>query len=189
MNITSMKIRTSILISALIILTGIVLSCEKKVSSIPKSDILSLPSQTGKDITTSFYDSGRLELTLTTPLIEKFDSKEKQYTEFPAGIKVVFYNGKIKPEGSVTSKYAKSTSGNNMWELKDSVVVINENNGKLETELLYWDQQKDLIYTDRFVRITNQDQITLATGFESDSKLNVQKLKKVSAIIPLKDEK
>lgn len=184
-----MKFRKLSIIFLIVIISGIVLSCENKNSSIPKFDILSLPSLTAKAFETEFNDSGRLQITMSAPLLQKYDSKDNPFTEFTSGIHVVFYNGKITPEGNVTAKYAKYTNTNNLWELKDSVVVINESNGKLETELLYWDQQKDRIYTDRFVRITNQDQITLATGFESDSKLSVQKLKKVSAIIPLKDAK
>jgi LPS export ABC transporter protein LptC len=182
-----MNRRTPLLIIAIIVIIGIVLSCENKNSSIPKFDILSLPSITAKTFETEFNDSGRLQVKMSAPLMQKYEPKDNPYTEFTSGIHVVFYNGKITPEGYVTAKYAKYTDTNNLWELKDSVVVVNETNGKLETELLYWDQQKDRIYTDRFVRITNQDQITLATGFESDSKLNTQKLKKVSAVIPLKD--
>jgi LPS export ABC transporter protein LptC len=101
---------------------------------------------------------------------------------------VIFYDGKPEPVASVTSKYAKYTKTDNLWELKDSVVVINDNKDMLETELLFWNQQKDLIYTDRFVKISNPDQVTQAFGFESDSRLRNQKLKKVSAIIYLKEE-
>ena len=85
-----------------------------------------------------------------------------------SGIKVVFYDGKKDPVGSVTAKYAKYTKSSNLWELRDSVVVVNERNDKLETEVLFWDQEKDLIYTDRFVKITNEDQIIHGNRFESD---------------------
>lgn len=189
MKYSSTKFSKISSIFLIVVITGIILSCENKNSSIPKLDIVSLPSLTAKYFETEFNDSGRLQIKMAAPLMQRYESKDNPYTEFTSGISVVFYNGKITPEGNVKAKYAKYTSTDNLWELKDSVVVINESNGKLETELLFWDQQKDRIYTDRFVRITNQDQITLATGFESDSKLREQKLKKVSAIIPLKDAK
>ena len=91
--------------------------------------------------------------------MEEYSNNESPYSEFRSGIKVVFYDGKKDPAGSVTAKYAKYTKTSNLWELRDSVVVINEGNDKLETEVLYWDQEKDLIYSDRFVKITNEDQI------------------------------
>jgi LPS export ABC transporter protein LptC len=164
------------------------MSCENKIGLIPKSDLLTLPSLTVKDFKTVFTDSGKLQLVMSSPLMEKYDNTDFPYSEFKSGINAVFYSGQKEPVGSVTAKYAKFTNSNNTWELKDSVVVINESGDKLETEVLNWDQEKDLIYTDRFVKITNEDQIIQGFGFESDSHLQNRKIKKVSAIIYFKDE-
>jgi hypothetical protein len=68
------------------------------------------------------------------------------------------------------------------------VIVINESGDKLETEVLNWSQEKDLIYTDRYVKITNEDQVIHGFGFESDSHLNNRKIKKVQATIYFNDE-
>jgi LPS export ABC transporter protein LptC len=182
------KLRTTLLIASFFIVNVIVLSCENKVDLIPKSDLFTLPSITVKDSETIYTDSGKLQLIMSFPILEQYDNKEDPYTEFRSGIHVIFYDGKPEPVASVTSKYAKYTKTDNLWELKDSVVVINDNKDMLETELLFWNQQKDLIYTDRFVKISNPDQVTQAFGFESDSRLRNQKLKKVSAIIYLKEE-
>jgi LPS export ABC transporter protein LptC len=172
------------------ILIIVVISCENKADLVKKSDLLSLPSVTVRNDTTVFTDSGKLQLILYFPVMEQFDNdKDNTYSEFKSGIHVIFYDGKTEPEGSVLSKYAKYTQKDNTWELRDSVVVLNEKSqDKLETEVLFWDQKKDLIYTDRFVKITNPDQITQAFGFESDSHLRNRKLKKVTAIIYLKEE-
>jgi LPS export ABC transporter protein LptC len=186
MKNSSFKFRT-LLISALFIVILIVVSCENKIDLIPKSDLFTLPSVTVKDSQTITNDSGKLQLIMSFPILEQYDNIEDPYTEFRSGINVIFYDGKKEPVASVTSKYAKYTKTNNLWELKDSVVVINDNKDMLETELLFWNQQKDLIYTDRFVKISNPDQVTQAFGFESDSRLRNQKLKKVSAIIYLKE--
>jgi LPS export ABC transporter protein LptC len=172
----------------ILIISLVAYSCENKVNFIPNSDLLTLPSLSVKDFETVYTDSGRVELVMTAPLMEEFSHNEAPFYEFKTGIKVVFYEGKKEPSGTVTAKYAKYTKSNSLWELRDSVVVINEGNDKLETEVLYWDEPKDLIYSDRFVRITNEDQIIMGTGFESDPRLNKRKIKKVSATITLKDE-
>jgi LPS export ABC transporter protein LptC len=125
---------------------------------------------------------------MTAPILEQYDNVEVPFTEFNAGIKILFYDGNKDPIGSVTSKYARFTESKNLWELRDSVIVENENDEKLETELLFWNQQKDLIYTDRFVKISTKDQISRGTGFESDSRLNKRRIKKSSATIYLNDE-
>jgi LPS export ABC transporter protein LptC len=171
----------------IISIAGLLLSCENKIPVIPKSDFLSLPTLTARGFRTVSTDSGRIQLVITSSLLEKYDKTDPPYAEFPTGIRVDFYNGKEKPVGTVTSKYAKCTS-NNLWELRDSVVVVNENNERLETELLFWNQEKDKIYTDRFVKITNEDVISQGIGFESDSHLSRRKILKVTADIYLKDE-
>lgn len=178
----------NILIIFLIFAAFTSFSCESKIEMIPKSDILLYPTSSGKDIETVLTDSGKIKLILTAPLVERYDVKEGPYTEFTKGIKVIIYEGKEVPSGFITSKYAKYTNDDDTWVLKDSVIVINENNDKLETELLNWDQKKDFIYTDRFVKITTNTLIMQGFGFESDSHLNHRRIKKVSAEITLEDE-
>jgi LPS export ABC transporter protein LptC len=187
MKYSSMKLRTPFVITVIVIVTGMILSCENKIDLIPKSDLLTLPSLTVKDFETVFTDSGRLQLVMISPLMEQYDNTDFPYSEFKSGIKVIFYDGKKEPVASVTAKYAKFNKTNSLWELKDSVVVVNESNDKLETEVLFWNQTKDLIYTDRFVKITNENQIIQGFGFESDSHLKNRRIKKVSATIYFND--
>ncbi len=185
MNHQTFKYKAFLLLA--ITISILVSSCENKITVIPKADLLTLPSLTVKDFTTTLTDSGRVQLVLSSPLVEKYDKAEPPYAEFRKGIKVVFYNGKDSAQARVTSKYAKCTN-NNLWELRDSVVVINDKKERLETELLYWNQEKDLIYTDRFVKITSVDMVTQGIGFESDSHLNRRKILKVTADISIKNE-
>jgi LPS export ABC transporter protein LptC len=176
-----------VLISIIALIAGLALSCENKIPTIPKSDLLTYPTTTAKNFTTTLYDSGLIQLDLSAPLVEIYDNLDPPFTEFKTGIKVLLYDGKEIPQAKVTAKYAKCTN-NNLWELRDSVVVINEKDERLETEILYWDQEKDKIYTDRFVKITSEDQITNGIGFESDSHLIHRKIFKVTATISITDE-
>lgn len=179
------KLRYFFIIS--IILSIFLISCKNKIPVIPKSDLLTLPTLTDKDFTTTLTDSGRVQLVLSSPLVEQYDKADPPYAEFRFGIKVVIYNGKDTPQARVTAKYAKCTN-NNLWELRDSVVVINDKDERLETEQLFWDQKRDLIYTDRFVKITSLDQTTQGIGFESDTHLNRRKIKKVTGDIYVNNE-
>ncbi len=162
-------------------------SCQNKIPVIPKSDLLTLPSLTVKDFKTTVTDSGRVQFVLSAPLVEKYDKADPPYAEFRNGLKVVFYNGKDSAQAKITARYAKYTN-NNLWELRDSVVVVNDKDERLETELLFWNQEKDLIYTDRFVKITSEDQLTQGIGFQSDSHLNNRKIMKATGTYILNNE-
>lgn len=174
--------------TALIAIALCFVSCEKKAGNYPKIDIMSLPSLTRKDFRSVYTDSGKIQLVLTAPLMESYEKTETPYTEFKSGINVQFHDGHQDPVASVTAKYAKYIDSKNLWELQDSVVAVNEAGEKLETELLYWDQKKALIYTDRFVKITTEDQIVQGYGLESDPRLSRRRIKNLSATIYINEK-
>jgi LPS export ABC transporter protein LptC len=174
-------------LSLLLIILSVT-SCDKKIDTIRKSDIESLPTQTVKEFITTFTDSAAKQLVMSSPMMERYTNRKDPYWEFRFGIKVVFYDGKKDPVGMITSKYARYDENKKLWELKDSVNAVNEKNEIMETELLYWSQEKDLVYTDRFVRMTTEDQIVLGTGFESDPRLTDPHIRNVSATFYINDE-
>ncbi|HOM41658.1 MAG TPA: LPS export ABC transporter periplasmic protein LptC, partial [Bacteroidales bacterium] len=147
-----------------------IFSCEQKFETIRKSDIESLPTLTVKDFETVYTDSAKIQLIMRSTLLERYTDRKPQYSEFRKGITVLFHDGNPEPVASLTSKYARFNEDKKLWELKDSVVVVNEKKETLETELLYWDQEKDFVYTDRFVRITSEEQIVMGTGLEANSR-------------------
>jgi LPS export ABC transporter protein LptC len=182
-----MQIRNSTIL-IIIIACFCAFSCEKKPVSYEKIDILTLPSQTAQDFTTTYTDSGQIQLMFSAPLMERYEKTEVPYSEFRSGINVLFYDGHDEPVASVTANYAKYIDKQNLWELQDSVVAVNEEGEKLETELLFWDQKKELIYTDRFVKITTEDQIIQGYGLESDPRLSKRRIKNLSATIYINED-
>jgi LPS export ABC transporter protein LptC len=171
--------------AAVLFFASILISCDRKMEVIKNADILSLPSLTVKDFETIYTDSAKLQLILSSSLMERYTNVKPPYSEFRNGIKALFYDGHKEPVGSFTSKYAKYLEDKKLWELKDSVVAVSEKNERLETELLYWDQEKDIIYTDRAVRITTEDQIVVGIGLKSNPRLTNWVIKDVSATIPI----
>jgi LPS export ABC transporter protein LptC len=170
---------------ALLFFAAFLQSCDRKIDVIKNSDILSLPTLTVKDFETVYTDSARLQLVLSSSLMERYTNKKPPYSEFKKGIKVLFYDGYKKPVALFTSKYARYLDDKRLWELRDSVIAINEKNERLETELLYWDQEKELVYTDRFVRITSEDEIVVGIGMESNPRFTKWWIKNVSATISI----
>jgi len=175
-------------LSVLLFAALLLFSCEAKIEKIDSFDILTLPSLSGRNINTIFTDSGKVQLIMSAPVMETWDNLGSPYTEFRQGMEIEFYDGNKVPVANVTAKYAKYVDKEKLWELNDSVVVVNKSGDKLETEQLFWDQDKELIFTDRFVKITNEDQTVMGTGFESDPNLTRRKIKNVTATIYLHDE-
>ncbi len=174
--------------AALLAGTALLSSCEKRELPVRELQIRELPSLSARDVETMYSDSGKVTLLVRTPLIQQFSSDEQPYTLFPDGLTVLFYDKKTEPQASITAQYARYTEKDELWELRDSVVAVNTEGDILETELLFWSEPRESVWSDRFVRITGKDQIIMGTGFESDPRLSKWKIKNVSATIYVDNE-
>ncbi|MBS0010691.1 MAG: LPS export ABC transporter periplasmic protein LptC [Bacteroidales bacterium] len=163
-------------------------SCREKIEIINTSLNPDVPTQLVHDFITSYTDSAVLELRLKAPLMEYYGKQDVPYAEFNEGIEVYFHEGLDKVIGQITANYALYTESKGLWEVRDNVIAVNDEGEILETELLFWDEKKDQIYTDNYVRITQTDQIIMGNGLESDTKFNNWKIKNVTATLYIDDE-
>jgi len=182
--------RRYLLIVPAVLISGMTLlsSCEKKPVEVKDIPIKELPSLSGRNVETMYTDSGKVTLIVRTPLVQQFTTKEDPHTLFPEGLTVLFYDKKTSPQASISAHYARYTDKDEQWELRDSVVAVNTEGDILETELLYWSEPKERVWSDRFVRFTLKDKIIMGTGFESDSRLTNGTIKNVSGTIYFDDE-
>ncbi len=177
-----------IIVAVLIAGTALLSSCDRKEEAVKDFQIKGLPTLSARNIETMYTDSGKVTMLVRTPLIQQFTAEENPHTLFPEGLTVLFYDMTNEPQASITSKYARYTDKDEIWELRDSVVAISNKGEVLETELLFWSQPKDKIWSDRFVRFTHDDQIVMGTGFDSDSRFSNWTIKNVTGTIYIRDE-
>lgn len=164
------------LIKSIIVLAGAVmlLACKNDIQEVNRLTAEDQrPEMTGTDLELIYSDSAKIKYRVLTPQYLKITKGEQKYEEFPQGIYVISYDEEGKEVGSIRSRYAKKLEDEMLWEARNEVVIINAEGKKLETELLYWDMKKELIYSDRYVRLTADGQIIEGNnGFESDQNLN-----------------
>lgn len=186
----SVNIKRFFYIAVLVSGTALFFSCREKIDFIDTTINEDLPTQVVEDFLTIFSDSARLRLRMEAPIMKYYGRMEEPYSDFDRGLKVYFYDNpdSKEPSGSLISKFARYHEADKLWEVRDSVVAINEKGEILETELLYWNEEKELIYTDRFVRIIQTDQIIMGTGLESDIRFSRWIIKNVSGTITMDDE-
>ncbi len=178
----------NLIIAVLVAGTALLSSCEKKEIVVKDLQIKGMPSLSARDVETMYSDSGKVTLLVRSPLIQQYTEVEEPYTLFPEGLTVLFYEKKSEPQASITAQYARYTEKDEVWELRDSVVAVNTEGDILETELLYWSEPRQRIWSDRFVRFTHNDQIIMGTGFESDTRFSNWFIKNVTGTIYIEDE-
>lgn len=113
-----------------------------------------------------FSQSGSVKAKLTAPemLMAQSDSPT---TEFPKTLHVDFYDS-VKVQSKLFAKYGLYYNRKRLVLLKDSVVVFNISGDTLLCEELWWDQDKELIYTSVPVHIRKPDEQIDGTGLTAD---------------------
>ncbi|MDP4266323.1 MAG: LPS export ABC transporter periplasmic protein LptC [Bacteroidota bacterium] len=153
-------------------------SCEndiKVVNKITSKD--PSPVQTTTNMEAIYSDSAKVKFRLTSPLVRKHMG-ENPYLEFPKGIKVWFYDPNLNVTSSISANWALSHDKERYVEAKNDVVVINAKGEKLNTEHLFWDEKKEKITSDVFVKITTAREILIGDGLESDQTFTKYVIKK-----------
>lgn len=127
------------------------------------------PIESGFDVELSYSKHAQIQLILKAPRMDRYGG-EKNYIEMPEGISVVFYDSLMNPTSTLTANYAINYLNTEIFEARNNVVVINEANEKLNTEQLIWDQNKGIIFSEKFVKITTEEEVLFGDGFESDER-------------------
>jgi LPS export ABC transporter protein LptC len=140
----------------------------KKVDDITRSQ--NLPLETAEDIKIIYSSQARLQMIMEAPLMERYEG-ERPYMELPKGFLMIFYDSLMNETSRISAKYAIQYQEDELIDARNDVVVENiENNERLNTEQLIWDQKREMIYTEKFVKITTEEEVLYGDGFESDER-------------------
>ena len=177
---------------SIIVLLGAImlLACKndiKEVNALAERE--KRPDMTGENLELVYSDSARIKYRVLAPEYIKVNREKEKYEEFPKGIHVLSYDPAGKMIGSIKAKYDKKLEDEMLWEARNEVVIINAEGKKLETELLYWDMKKELIYSDRYVKLSADGQIIEGNnGFHSDQNLNHPVFENISGSIEVEKQ-
>lgn len=175
----------------LILSLGLGLGCENDIERInlltSDSDA---PVVSGTNVNVIYSDSGKVKVQILAPTYKQFPKSERPYMEFPDGMEVFFYNDSLKLESEIRSEYAIYYSEEKLWHATGNVEVQKFNSGDaLNTEELYWDEEKQLIYSDVYTKVQNQDGTFYGKrGFEAFQDFSNWQLKGSSGTVIVPDE-
>jgi LPS export ABC transporter protein LptC len=153
-------------------------SCENNIEQIKAFySTENLPILEATNFETLFTDSGKISYSLKAPKLLRFEDEGRNYIEFPEGMELVKFDNSKKIISSITADYARQFIADDKWEAKNNVIATNAQGDTLKTEHLIWEEKKEIIYTEDFVKIIRTDQIITGIGFTSDQKLQNWKIK------------
>jgi LPS export ABC transporter protein LptC len=167
-------------------------ACENDIERINLlTDETVTPTVQGKNIKVIYSDSAKVKVQILAPVYQQFPSAERPYMEFKEGIEVYFYNDSAEIESQIRADYTIYYMEEQLWHATGNVVAQQFDNGDaLYTEELFWNEAEELIYSDSYTRVHNQDNVLYGkNGFRSNQNLSNWQLIGSSGTINVQDEK
>ena len=168
------------------LLTTLFFSCENDQSEIARVTVTrNGPSEEIKNLMTLYSDSGRVKVKVSAHVFRRF-TEPRPLTELPKGMNIEFFNDSLHVISHLSARYAIQDLRTKTWEARDDVVVVNQKGEKLNTEKLVWDEQRELLSSDRFVKITTAEEIIFGDGFEANQDFSRYRIFNVKGRITVK---
>ncbi|MBE6295069.1 MAG: LPS export ABC transporter periplasmic protein LptC [Bacteroidales bacterium] len=164
-------------------------SCQEKQFNAPAiecRDSLAVMSTYG--VSTLISDSGRISYKIDAEEWFIFDKRQPPYWAFEKGVYLEKYDHDLNIEATIKCDTAYYYSEQKLWKLIGNVDIRNPKDERFFTDLMYWDQEKELIYSDAYIKIEQEDQVTEGIGFSSNQSMTVWEIKNTKGIYAIKEE-
>jgi len=148
----------------------VVASCTEQQQTPPETEMVKMPDQEGWDSTIRATKKGRLEAIVRYGHMKRYNDQKRIF--FDQGITVDFYGHNESLESTLRARKGELDEKSNDVQASGNVVVESDTGITLFTEELFYDQQAQLIISNREVAIITADQDTLyGQGLRSNPQL------------------
>jgi len=131
----------------------------------------SLPDMRTTGVTTYISDSGMIRYKIITDEWLIYSQKNPPYWAFEKGVYMEKFDTLFNIDASIEADTAYYYEQKKLWELRSNVHIRSQKGDKFDTELMFWDQEKEKIYSDKFIRIEQVDRVLTGYGFESNQQM------------------
>ncbi|WP_187263395.1 LPS export ABC transporter periplasmic protein LptC [Pontibacter beigongshangensis] len=174
------------ILGVLAVLVVVSTACDKDLKDPDKEIKYTGPLIENNNVLTLFSDSARLLIKMKAPVQQEFENGD---AIFPKGVYIEFYDEPGVMTSTLRSNYGKQDRNKNLYHVTGNVVVENlQKKEKIETEELFWDKNRDKIYTDKFVKITTDSEVITGYGLRTNQKFSPWVMTKVTGSFALEKE-
>ena len=144
------------------------------------------PIGTAYDIRMVYTDSMRVSAILTASKHIDYTNLSFKYSEFPDGVKVVFYDLN-ENENIVTADYAIMYDSTKLIDLQGNVLIKSSNGAELTSDQIFWDSSNDWIFTEHPFDFKDLDYEISAIRLDTNKEFSKFKTGKLTGTIAIKD--
>ncbi len=139
-------------------------------------------------VSTIISDSGRISYRIDAEEWLIFDRRQPPYWAFEKGVYLEKYDYEMNVEATIKCDTAYYYSEQKLWKLIGNVDIRNPKNERFYTDLMYWNQEEEKIYSDAYIKIEQEEQTTEGIGFSSNQNMTQWEIKNTKGIYTIKEE-
>jgi len=145
----------------------------------------SLPMMTTYGVETYVSDSGITRYKVVTEKWEIYDKKNPSYWSFEKGVYLEKWDTLFNVDASIKADTAYYWDKKGLWKLIGNVHIENVIGDKFDTELLYWDEKAQKVYSDKYIEIVQprRERTIFGYGFESNQQMTKYAITNISGIL------
>ncbi len=140
-----------------------------------------------RDVRIIYSDSGQVKSLIRAPKIVRKRNDGEVIEIFPDGVRATFYDEEERETSWLSANKGIRDDSKNKITVRDSVVLHNIEQDTLRTSELIWDEDKEIIFTDQFVKITNPREVIYSYGFRADQQFSRYEINQVKGKMILDD--
>ena len=152
------------------------------------TDRYSLPSMATLGVVTYISDSGVTRYRMEAEEWLMYDRKRPSYWAFEKGVYLEQFDSLFNVDASIKADTAYFYDKQKLWKLMGNVDIKNRKGERFNTELLYWNQATEKVYSDRFIRIEQPDRIITGYGFDSNQQMTIYQIRNMGGIFYVDEE-
>ena len=140
------------------------------------------------NINMTYTDSASIKARLEAPVHLDFSHLSFKYSEFPDGLRVIFYNEQNQ-ENTVYADYGILYNQTKIVDLQGNVVLLSYDGSRLETDQMYWDAEKEWLFTEEPFLFQNNDYNLAANRLDTNKEFSKFQTGKLSGTIAVEEKK
>jgi len=121
-------------------------------------------------------DSGITRYKIEAETWLMYGKAKEPFWFFPDGVYLEKFDTLFNIEASIKSDSAYYYERRKIWELDGNVDISNLEGVRFQTQQLFWDQNREKIYSDSFIKITKGENINYGVGFVSNQDMSVYEI-------------
>ena len=161
---------------------------ETKVDISRSLNPANMPSMVTHNVSTLVSDSGITQYKIITPVWYVYDEADTPYWYFPKGLYLQKFDNGFNVIATVGADSARYFKLQKLWRLEGNVEMTKAPADLFLSPRVFWDQRRQILYSDTFIHIENSTHILEGTGFESDETLSRYRILYPTGIFPVDKE-